>query len=131
MFVSPKTCNFIKKELAQMFSCEFSKISKNPFFTEHLWWLLLTIFTFILSKYSIHRKRFLTKLRNVRKCTNGSWSVYNAYTHPSRNKTRISSQQNNNSTTLSQSYNNFSQLLSMSYHHTKPLRIHLQHPDKL
>ena len=29
--------NFIKKEtLAQVFSCEFSKISKNTFFTEHL-----------------------------------------------------------------------------------------------
>ena len=31
-------CNFIKKEtLAQFFSCEVSKISKNTFFTEHLW----------------------------------------------------------------------------------------------
>ena len=30
-------CNFIKKEaLAQVFSCEFCKISKNIFFTEHL-----------------------------------------------------------------------------------------------
>ena len=29
--------NFIKKEaLAQVFPCEFSKISKNTFFTEHL-----------------------------------------------------------------------------------------------
>ena len=28
----------IKKEaLAQMFSCEFCEISKNTFFTEHLW----------------------------------------------------------------------------------------------
>ena len=35
-------CNVIKKEtLAQVFSCEFYKISKNTFFTEHLWWLLL------------------------------------------------------------------------------------------
>ena len=33
-----KTCNFIKKEnLAQMFSCELCEISKNTFFTEHLW----------------------------------------------------------------------------------------------
>ena len=33
----PETCNFIKKEtLAQVFSCEFCKISKNTFFTEHL-----------------------------------------------------------------------------------------------
>ena len=31
-------CNFIKKEtLAQVFSCEFFKIYKNTFFTEHLW----------------------------------------------------------------------------------------------
>ena len=30
-------CNFIKKEtLAQVFSFEFCKISKNTFFTEHL-----------------------------------------------------------------------------------------------
>ena len=33
------TCNFIKKEtLAQVLSCEFYEISKNTFFTEHLWW---------------------------------------------------------------------------------------------
>ena len=31
-------CNFIKKEiLVQVFSCEFREISKNNFFTEHLW----------------------------------------------------------------------------------------------
>ena len=37
-----EACNFIKKEtLAQEFSCEFCEISKNTFFTEHLWWLLL------------------------------------------------------------------------------------------
>ena len=31
-------CNFIKKEtLTQVFSCEFYEISKNAFFTEHLW----------------------------------------------------------------------------------------------
>ena len=28
---------FIKKRLAQVFSCEFCEISKNNFFTEHLW----------------------------------------------------------------------------------------------
>ena len=33
----PKDCNFIKETLAQVFSCEFCEISKNPFFTEHLW----------------------------------------------------------------------------------------------
>ena len=33
----PETCNFIKKEtLAQVFSCEFSKIFKDIFFIEHL-----------------------------------------------------------------------------------------------
>ena len=34
----PEACNFIKKEtLAQVFSCKFCEISKNTFFTEHLW----------------------------------------------------------------------------------------------
>ena len=33
-----EACNFIKKGiLAQVFSCEFCVISKNTFFTEHLW----------------------------------------------------------------------------------------------
>ena len=33
-----ETFNFIKKETsAQVFSCEFCGISKNTFFTEHLW----------------------------------------------------------------------------------------------
>ena len=33
-----KACNFIEKEaLAQVFSCEFCEISKNTFFTKHLW----------------------------------------------------------------------------------------------
>ena len=37
-------CNFIKKEtLAQVFSFEFSKFRGTPFFTEHLWWLLLNV----------------------------------------------------------------------------------------
>ena len=31
-------CNFFKNEtLAQVFSCEYCEISKNIFFTEHLW----------------------------------------------------------------------------------------------
>ena len=35
---SELTYKFIKKEtLAQVFSCEFCEISKNTFFTEHLW----------------------------------------------------------------------------------------------
>ena len=34
----PEACNFIKKEtLAQLFFCELGEISKNTFFTEHLW----------------------------------------------------------------------------------------------
>ena len=34
----PQTWNFIKKEtLTQVFSCEYCEISKNTFFTEHLW----------------------------------------------------------------------------------------------
>ena len=28
---------YSKETLAQVFSCEFSQISKNTFFTEHLW----------------------------------------------------------------------------------------------
>ena len=36
--VAGAASNFIKKEtLAQMFSCEFCEISKNTFFTEHVW----------------------------------------------------------------------------------------------
>ena len=35
---SPILIKFIKKEtLAQVFPCEFCEISKNTFFTEHLW----------------------------------------------------------------------------------------------
>ena len=38
----PPKVFFIKKEtLAQVFSGEFCEISKNTFFIEHLWWLLL------------------------------------------------------------------------------------------
>ena len=37
-FIYPEACNFIKKEtLAQVFYYEFCKISKNTFYTEHLW----------------------------------------------------------------------------------------------
>ena len=42
-------CNFIKKEtLAQVFSREFYKISKNTFFIKHLSWLVLYSFTLVL-----------------------------------------------------------------------------------
>ena len=34
----PEACKFIKKEaLTQVFSCEICEISKNTYFTEHLW----------------------------------------------------------------------------------------------
>ena len=37
-----QACNFIKKDfLAQVFSCEFAKFLRTPFFIEHLRWLLL------------------------------------------------------------------------------------------
>ena len=37
----PKAYNFIKKEtLAQVFSSEFCEISKDTFFTEHVWSIL-------------------------------------------------------------------------------------------
>ena len=40
----PEACDFIEKEtLTQVFSCKFCKISRNTFFIEHLWWLLLKI----------------------------------------------------------------------------------------
>ena len=32
-----KPATLLKKVLAQVFSCEFCKISKNTFFTEHIW----------------------------------------------------------------------------------------------
>ena len=52
--ISQKTCSFIKKEtLAQVLSYEFCEFSKNSFFTEHLWWLLLfaeVFFTRLIQK---------------------------------------------------------------------------------
>ena len=44
LFFNKVAGNFIKKEtLAQVFSSEFYEISKNTFFIEHLFWLLLAI----------------------------------------------------------------------------------------
>ena len=38
VFCKKRCYNFIKKEtLTQVFSCEFCEISKNTFFTEHVW----------------------------------------------------------------------------------------------
>ena len=33
----PQAYNFVKKETAQVFSCEFCETFKKTFFTEHLW----------------------------------------------------------------------------------------------
>ena len=39
-----QACNFIKIETpTQMFFCKFWEVSKNTFFTEYLWWLLLRL----------------------------------------------------------------------------------------
>ena len=52
-------CNFIKKEaLAQVLSCEFCEISKNTFFTERLWWLLLSLDIFCSSYFYIYFTTF-------------------------------------------------------------------------
>ena len=52
--------NFIKKEnLAQVFSCELCEISKNTFFTEHLW----TTVSVIKSQYLIHG--LLTQTKHI------------------------------------------------------------------
>ena len=46
--------NFIKKgSLAQVFSCEFSEIFKNTFFTEHLWMTAPGLSFLMLQKRSI------------------------------------------------------------------------------
>ena len=49
-------CNFIKKEtLAQVFFCEFCEISKNTFFTEHVW------ATAFYNSSIVHKKDFIKK----------------------------------------------------------------------
>ena len=54
-----------KETLAQVFSCEFRKISKNTFFTEHLW---MTACAFSFSKAAtgsaLWKKMFLKILQN-------------------------------------------------------------------
>ena len=58
-------CNFIKKEtLAKGFSCEFCKISKNSFFTEHLWMTasilqqLLALYFAIIYSWQVSSRKF-------------------------------------------------------------------------
>ena len=57
------TCNYIKKETsAQVFSCEFSEIFKNTFFTEHL---PTTASTFSFSEAAtgnVHWKKVFLKI---------------------------------------------------------------------
>ena len=51
-FIKRETCEFVKKEtLAQVFSCEFSEISKNTFFTEHI--LVTTSVTKLIYKETL------------------------------------------------------------------------------
>ena len=65
--VADQVCNFIKKEpLAQVLSCEFSQISKNIFFTEHLRAIqlcsntsFLSYFLFIFAENTNIKPRFL------------------------------------------------------------------------
>ena len=70
----PEACNFIQKEtLAQVFSCEFSEISKNIFFTEHLWttaaiitWIFTDICIVIVStKFVAQRRQSIQKHRII------------------------------------------------------------------
>ena len=88
-----QACNFIKNEtLAQVFSCEFCEISKNTFFIEHLWWLLLHFFNCNF----IHQILLPTYLPNlyIKKnsnlfttCVNYGFSVCNYSFAKSRNVT--------------------------------------------
>ena len=51
-----QACNFIKKEtLAQVLCCEFYKIIKNTFFTEHL---RMTAFRKASNEFGWYRVRF-------------------------------------------------------------------------
>ena len=54
--LQPEICNFIKKETPiRVFFCEFCEIFKNPFFIEHLQWLLLHVGFFkIKLTYGLH-----------------------------------------------------------------------------
>ena len=60
-----QACNFIKKEThAQVLSCELCEISKNTFFTEHVWttastiiWIFRDICIVIVSTKFVAQKR--------------------------------------------------------------------------
>ena len=50
-----------------MFSCEFCEISKNMFFTEHLWWLLLKRKWLIVSLYNPYKTTISSHLKDILK----------------------------------------------------------------
>ena len=53
----PQVCSFIKKEtLARVFSSEFCGISKNTFFTEHLW-TIISVFLLDISEWEDFQKQ--------------------------------------------------------------------------
>ena len=67
------TCNFIKIEfLAQVLSFEFCEISKNTFFTEHLWttasndWRLKTTRQVLFVKYLVKKFQEISELSILR-----------------------------------------------------------------
>ena len=52
--VAGEICNFIIKEtLAQCFPVNFAKFLRTTFYIEHLWWLLLSVFTTIAAVSSL------------------------------------------------------------------------------
>ena len=60
----PESLFFEKETLAQVFSCEFCEISKNVFFTEHLWtaasiitWIFTDICIVIVSTMLVAQRR--------------------------------------------------------------------------
>ena len=65
--------NFIKKEtLAQVFSCEFCKISKNTFFTEHLW-----ATASVIAEVYLKSTQFLNKkVSNVEQNSKNHWKTF-------------------------------------------------------
>ena len=55
-----------------MFSCEFCEISKNTFFIEHLWWLLLSILIFSHVSMKIQTSNQKDFKGMQKSCTEGS-----------------------------------------------------------
>ena len=57
----PLACSFIKKEsLTQLYSCEFCEITKNTFFTEHLWTLASVTLVLWLKEVKVYVKYIFT-----------------------------------------------------------------------